>query len=183
MIQRKCAWCGKQMCFKLGSDITKFCSPLCYRLHREKLFTKEDDGPPMPPLEADKITDEGYVALVKAIVNRASQDVTKYAPGTQIRVSAEKFFQSEFFGALTGLEGEPILNKLQEEYKRKHKDKKLNYSTSPVRCVETGMVYESIKVAAEVFGISPKMLYNVCKGFNKTAAGMHWEYVGGVANE
>lgn len=165
------------MYFQQGNQITKFCSPLCYRLHREKLFTKEDDGPPMPPLAADRITDEGYIALVKAIVSRASDDVTHFAPGTPYRVSAEKFFESEFFGALTGLEGEPILRKLQEEYNRKHKSKNPNYPTRKVRCKETGAVYESIKAAAEVSGVHPKMIYNVCKGFKKSAGGMHWEYV------
>lgn len=178
MIARKCAWCGKQMYFRQGNEIRKFCSPQCFRRHREKLFAKEDDGPPMPPLDADKITDEGYVALVKAMVGRASQDVTKYAPGTQIRVSAEKFFQSDFFGALTGLDGEPILRKLQEEYKRKHRNKKsAAYVTRRVRCVETTTVYDSIKEAAEIYGIAPKTLYCVCHGELETAAGMHWEYV------
>lgn len=177
MIKRRCSWCKKVMVFKLGEPIKSFCSKQCYGMDKEKRFASEDSGPPMPPLKVENITDEGYIALMKAVVSRAGQDVTKFKPGTQIRVSAEKFFESEWFSALTGLDGKPILRELQEEYKRKHKHKKLNYSTSPVRCVETGMVYESIKAAGETFAVSPKSIYNVCKGYDKTAGGMHWEYV------
>lgn len=177
MYKRRCSWCKKVMEFKLGEPIKSFCSKQCYSMDREKRFASEDSGPPMPPLKVEDITDEGYIALMKAVVSRAGQDVSKYKPGTQIRVSAENFFRSDWFSALTGLDGKLILRELQEEYTRKHQHKKLNYSTSPVRCVETGAVYESIKAAAEAFGIVPKMIYNVCKGFNKTAAGMHWEHV------
>lgn len=177
MIKRRCSWCKKYMEFKYGEHIKQFCSRECHYMDRQKRFASEDSVPPMPPLDADSIADEGYIALMKAVVNRASQDVTKFKPGTQIRVSAEKFFESNWFSTLTGLEGAPILRKLQREYEEKRKHKKLNYSKCPVRCVETGVVYESIKDAADVYGMSPKSIYNVCKGYDKTAAGMRFEYV------
>jgi len=170
--------------FKLGENVKLYCSKQCSDMSKEKQFASEDSGPAMPPLDADKITDEGCIALVKAIVARAGQDVTKHAPGTRIRVDAENFFKSEFFNALTGLEGEPILRELQEEYRRKHtrKRKKEGWQTRPVRCIETGAEYKSAKEAGEVFCVDPNSIGRSCRE-GKMSAGMHWEYVGGAANE
>lgn len=176
MVKRKCLWCKRDMVFKLGEHITQFCSRECHDMDRQKKFASADEGPPMPLLKAEDITDEGYIAICKAIVGRASQDVTKYKPGTQIRVSAEKFFESDWFSTLTGLDGKSILRKLQEEYESKKK-RQPKYPTCKVLCVETGAVYDSIKAAAEAYGIDAKWIYNVCKGFNKTTAGMHWRYL------
>lgn len=181
MIKRRCAWCKRIMEFKMGESIRSFCSKQCYSMDREKRFANEDSGPPMKPLTAKDITDEGFIALVEAIVARAGEDVTHFAPGTQNRVSAENFFKSDFFSALTGLEGEPVLRELQEEYaKRKHRlnrEKKKAFVTRRVRCIETNTEYESIKSAAEVYGITQNTLYCALNGFQKTAAGLHWEYV------
>lgn len=173
MIRRKCAWCEKYMYFQQGNQITKFCSPLCYRLHREKLFTKEDDGPAMPPLDADRITDEGFTALVAAIVQRASDDVTQFSPGTLLRVDAENFFKSEFFAALTGLDGELILKNLEEGYKRRHK----KHAGRNVRCIETGAVYSSLMQAGDAFGVTAGAIAYACKSADNTAVGLHFEYV------
>lgn len=176
MIRRKCGWCKQWMHFKQGEHIKKFCSKQCLDMFLQKKFAKEDCGPKLPPLDVDRITDEGFTNLVAAIVQRASDDVTSFAPGTQLRVDAEKFFKSGFFAALTGLEGEPILRELEEEYNRK-RNKKRGYSTRKVRCVETGVVFDSIKEAAEVYNLSQKMIYYTCRGESKTAADMHFEYV------
>ena len=46
-----------------------------------------------------------------------------------------------------------------------------------VRCVETGIIYESIKQASEKTGITQTTICNCCKGKQKTTGGLHWEYV------
>lgn len=180
MIRRRCSWCKKVMVFKLGEPIKSFCSKQCYGMDKEKRFASEDGGPPMPPLNAENITDEGYIELMKAVVNRAGQDVAKYNPGSQIRVSAENFFMSDWFSALTGLDGKPILRKLQEEYNRKHKHKKRKpgWQARSVRCIETGVEYKSAKEAGEVFCVDPNSIGKSCRE-GKMSAGMHWEYVKG----
>lgn len=175
MYKRRCSWCKRVMYFKLGESIKMFCSKECHAMDRQKRFASEDCGPPMKMLTADDITDEGYIALVKAMVSRAGQDVKKYKPGTQIRNSAEKFFESDYFTDLTGLDGDPILQKLKEEYKRRQK-RTTKYPKIKVQCIETGEVYASINEAAGVFGISPKGIYDVLNGHGKTSAGMHWKY-------
>ena len=47
----------------------------------------------------------------------------------------------------------------------------------PVRCVETNVVYSSIKTASEETGIIRGSISNVCRGKTKTAGGYHWRFV------
>lgn len=48
-----------------------------------------------------------------------------------------------------------------------------------VRCIETGVVYDCIKDAAEFVGLIPKScnIGSVCKGIRVSAGGYKWEYV------
>ena len=90
--------------------------------------------------------------------------------------------------ALSG-ENNPLYGKQHSEESKKkmsesHKGKKLSEEhkrnaadghKKPVVCIETGVVYESIKDAFEKTGIHH--IYSVCKGNRKTAGGYHWEYI------
>ena len=46
----------------------------------------------------------------------------------------------------------------------------------PVRCVETGVVYESAKAAADDYDTYRECIVKVLKGRQKTHRGLHWEY-------
>lgn len=46
----------------------------------------------------------------------------------------------------------------------------------PVRCVETGEEFGSIKEASESLGLSPNAVGVVLQGHALTAGGYHWEY-------
>lgn len=46
-----------------------------------------------------------------------------------------------------------------------------------VRCVETGVVYESLAEAMRATGINNTNILDACKGRLKTAGGYHWEYI------
>lgn len=46
----------------------------------------------------------------------------------------------------------------------------------PVRCVETRVVFPSIRVAAEHIKATPALIGHVLAGRNKSARGLHWEY-------
>lgn len=181
MIKRKCIICGREMRFNNPLEKRDICSETCSRENMRRQLASTDEGPSMPPLKAENITDEGYIALVKAVVSRASHDVTHFKPGTQVRVQAEKFFESEYFSALTGLDGQAILRDLREEYnKNKHRpNEDKAFVRRRVRCVETDKEYKSIKAAAEACKISTKTLWDHLNGGSKTAAGLHWEYVEG----
>lgn len=43
-------------------------------------------------------------------------------------------------------------------------------------CIETGIVYESIKEASENNNIDSSSITKVCKGLRETAGGFHWRY-------
>jgi len=67
-----------------------------------------------------EIDTQGYINLMQALIKQARQDVLQSKPGSVVRVSAEKFLASQHFTALTGLDGKPLLRKLQAEYEQKH---------------------------------------------------------------
>ena len=77
--------------------------------------------------------------------------------------------------ALTG-------KKLSDEHRKKLSDAKvgkpLYYKRKKVLCVETSIVYDSLKLAAD--GVGAKSSGNICsclKGNREMANGYHWEYV------
>ena len=45
-----------------------------------------------------------------------------------------------------------------------------------VRCVETNRLYRSIRDAARAYGIGEDAISQCCRGVQKTAGGLHWEY-------
>ena len=67
-----------------------------------------------------------------------------------------------------------------------HKDN-INYSDhnermgkahrKKVRCIETGIIYNSIKEAAESMGLTISALSHHLRGKTKSCGGYHWEYV------
>ena len=156
MYRRKCHECGKQLLFKGDQQIKPFCCKECSDKWHERDYNAPENGPVMPRLKKEDITDEGYLALVKAIIGRAGQDVMHFKPGTQVRANAENFFRTEYFAALTGLDGEAVLRDLREAHKER---KKSGLRRRKVLCVETGSVYESITTAAADYNVYSKSLY------------------------
>ena len=50
-------------------------------------------------------------------------------------------------------------------------------SQKPIKCVETGVVYENAKLAAEFVGKSVDTIYSCALGRQKTCGGYNREYV------
>jgi len=46
-----------------------------------------------------------------------------------------------------------------------------------VRCIETGVIYDSGKEAAEAMGLDPSHISKVCRGKLKSHKGFHFEFV------
>jgi hypothetical protein len=95
-------------------------------------------------------------------------------------------FDTESIGQLRD-----VLNDKWNTYKGFHwayynKDKKLeeyvikkkNNRFISVKNIDTGEIFESIKLAEEKTGIFSEHITNCCKGKYKSAGGYHWEYVG-----
>lgn len=55
--------------------------------------------------------------------------------------------------------------------------KKRKHHTVKVRNVDTGEVFNSVKEAAEKYGLKDTHISRVCKGKRKTTGGFKWEYV------
>lgn len=62
---------------------------------------------------------------------------------------------------------------LNREYPKNKKGSK------PVRCIETGVVYPSVKEVERQLGFANGYISNCCRGKYKSAYGYHWEYVKG----
>lgn len=46
-----------------------------------------------------------------------------------------------------------------------------------VKCIETGIIYPSVRNAGQTLGIDPSGISCCCRGKQKTAGGYHWEYI------
>ena len=71
---------------------------------------------------------------------------------------------------------------LSEEHKNRIRETRKELNIQPrnkqaVRCIETGVVYESTAQATRELGIHNYAIRRVCYGQRKTAGGFHWEYV------
>lgn len=80
---------------------------------------------------------------------------------------------------------ERIENRTEEEVRRQAKHLKIKFLNFDrkimcgrcvsVRCVETGIIYESVTIAKEKTGCA--YISEVCRGLRETDCGYHWEYV------
>lgn len=70
------------------------------------------------------INTQGALNLVIAIVQRASNDVVNRSLDSLIRHDAETFFHSDYFAVLTGMNGAPILKRLQARAALKKRSKR-----------------------------------------------------------
>ena len=61
-----------------------------------------------------KSKDRGYIALWKAVILQAVQD---YRKRPEMRAEVTRFFRSEYFKAMTGIDGEGIVSRLRSEVK------------------------------------------------------------------
>lgn len=64
-----------------------------------------------------------------------------------------------------------------EEIKRKISESQILKRGKPVRCIETEIVYRSLKDANRQTSIDRKSIGLCCNGKQKTAGGCHWEYI------
>ena len=46
-----------------------------------------------------------------------------------------------------------------------------------VKCIETGVIYNSANNAGLLFNTSNTHIGECCKGIRKTAGGFHWQYI------
>ena len=93
--------------------------------------------------------------------------------------------------ALAWIENDDVENKTQVNHKDKNrhnnKAENLEWCTQQrniehgkgkrVRCVETGIIYESVSEVSRQTGLAHGNIVKVCNGQRKTTGGFHFEYV------
>ena len=62
------------------------------------------------------------------------------------------------------------------EYEHEERWRRGSLSTSPILCVETGVIYPSLREAAKVINRSWKQISECVRGNALTAGGYHWKY-------
>lgn len=121
MYEYTCANCGKRVAVKTKYDLRKFCGKKCFGafLHEQRARCIPQEGKP----RSRDIHPDGLNNLICAIVRQAREDVMTYSPMSSIRQDAEDFFLSDWFEALTNLDGWDILDRLTREYEAKQRRK------------------------------------------------------------
>ncbi len=80
--------------------------------------------------------------------------------------------------------GRKLTSEHSEKIRQSHLGKGWKPSTyekccRKIRCVETGVVYASVREAAEAFGVTVSAIGNVASGRREKSCGYHWEFFDG----
>lgn len=68
-------------------------------------------------------------------------------------------------------------NRLENLEYLKHKNNIIYSKAKKVKCIETGIIYESTNEASRQTGLAQASICNCCNGKRKSCGGLHWEYV------
>ena len=112
-----------------------------------------------------------YESITKACVETGIQGVSAACNG---KIKTAGGYHWEFVDE--ELKNKAEKNKLKNKNKNKNKNK-IDKRVKPVLCIETGVVYESIKKASAETGIKYGGIAKVCNGKQEVAGGYHWEFV------
>ena len=93
------------------------------------------------------------------------------------KATSERFKGKDLFWLHTP----EVVRKMSESRKGKNKGKD-NAASCPVICIETGMVFMTVKDAVKFYNISSNNILRVCKDGNR-CGGYHWKTVHDYINE
>lgn len=116
MFSYTCPVCGKVKEVERRSQVRTYCSYACSNTGRQR-----HGDTTCSTISSKRVHPRGFDNLVAGMCRQAREDYMKYPPGSYFRVSAEQFFRSDYFAALTELDGEAILHDLAKLYNRREK--------------------------------------------------------------
>ena len=79
----------------------------------------------------------------------------------------------------SGKKRKPISEVTREKMRNYYRNTSHKYLSQPkpVKCLDTGVVYQSEKEAEQLTGINAKYISRVCSGVRKSCMGTHWSFV------
>lgn len=116
--------------------------------------------------------------VVKESTKQKLSEITKkqFSSPESRQLAREKTniqFQSKEMRELIGIKSKEYYSK---EENRQHQREMKRRKMKPIRCIETGIVYESIRDAHRKTGAQRCSIKTACEK-NGTAIGLHWEYL------
>ncbi len=77
-----------------------------------------------------------------------------------------------------GMHGRHHTDEVKQRLSALHKGKSVNAKYfDRVLCVETGVIYDNVRVAAKVLSLDSSCIIKVCKGERYVCGGYHWKFV------
>ena len=149
-----------------------------YSLKSQKIMKliKKDNGYIQIGIKKDKKSYKFYIHRLVAIHFIPNDDKTK----TEVNHIDENK-ENNHVENLEWCSREYNINYGERTQKTKNKIKDFNIETGKpkrkVRCIETGIVFESINEASRHYNINQSNLIKCLKGRKETCGGYHWEYV------
>jgi group I intron endonuclease len=101
--------------------------------------------------------------------------VNMYSQKTKQKMSESR--KGKYYGINNPNYGKITPEETKQKISLSKMGKSATWSAKKVRCIENGIVYNSIVEAAKVFNISEQHIGSVCRKKRKTCGGFHWEYV------
>lgn len=84
-------------------------------------------------------------------------------------------------GELNPFYGKKHTQEVRKKMSERAKQRNVTYGRNPrarrVRCLNTGEIFDSVKEAAERYGLSRTGVNNCCTGYRNSCNGFRWEYV------
>lgn len=108
-------------------------------------------------------------------LQNASESHKGCIPSEETRKKMSESHKGKHDGELNHMFGRT--GELNPFYGQHHSEETLKKLSKRVRCIETGIIYPSIKEASRQTGISDGSICSVCKGKRESVRGYHWEYV------
>jgi hypothetical protein len=164
-----------------------------FRARNAERATLQNKANWQDPGYREKHRDRVMAMLTPEVIEKASAGRARFRrenPGDTKRIidaASERFVRMHAdpeFAASHALRMAAVMRERRHdpEFNLRFKEAVAKSNSRPVQCIETGQIFESIKLAAAWAGIAPQSAGNiggVCHGRIKSCGGYHWKFPDG----